>query len=182
MPKHSPILIPAERIERAILLLRGQKIMLDADLAAIYGVTTKRLNEQFKRNRERFPEDFAFSLTTEEFDNLRSQFATSSWGGRRTPPYAFTEHGALMAAGVLNSSRAIEVSIFVVRTFVAVRELVDTRKELAERIDELERRIDKRLARHDQAIAEILSAIRALMTPPEAKVRSVGFVGTSEKR
>jgi len=163
-------------------MVRGRRVILDADLADLYGVPTKRLNEQVRRNPGRFPEDFAFQLSSPEWENLRSQFATSSWGGRRTPPYAFTEHGTLMAAGVLNSSRAIEVSIFVVRTFVAVRELVDTRKELAERIDELERRIDKRLARHDQAIAEILSAIRALMTPPEAKVRSVGFVGTSEKR
>ena len=111
---------------------------------------------------------------------MRSQFATSSWGGRRTAPYAFTEHGALMAAGVLNSRRAVEVSIFVVRTFVAMRELVDTKREMAQRIDELERNIDLRLAKHDQAIAEILAAIRSLMNPPQSKRRPIGFIGPAQ--
>lgn len=143
-------------------------------------MATKRLNEQVRRNPERFPADFAFQLSGEEWDNLKSQFATSSWGGRRTAPYAFTEHGALMAAGVLNSRRAIEVSIFVVRTFVAMRELVDTKREMAQRIDELERNIDFRLAKHDQAIAEILAAIRALMNPPQPKRRPIGFVGPAQ--
>ena len=160
-----------------IVVVRGKRVILDADLAELYGVPTKRLNEQVRRNPERFPPDFAFLLSLPEWGNLRSQFATSSWGGRRSPPYVFTEHGALMAAGVLNSPRAIEVSIFVVRTFIAMREaLVDTR-ELANRLDELERNVEKRLVKHDQSIAEILAAIRALMIRPEPPRRPIGFVG-----
>jgi len=165
--------------ESRIHTVRGRRVILDSDLADLYGVPTKRLNEQVRRNPHRFPEDFAFVVSAAEWEPLRSQIATLKSGRgrhRKFLPYAFTEHGALMAAGVLNSSRAIEVSIFVVRTFVAMRELVDTKKELSERIDELERSIDKRLARHDQTIAQILGAIRALMNPPEAKRRPIGFV------
>ncbi len=162
-----------------IYTVRGRRVILDADLAALYGVPTKRLNEQVRRNPERFPDDFAFLLSGDEWVALRSQIATLKNGRgrhRKFLPYAFTEHGALMAAGVLNSPRAIEVSIFVVRTFVAMRELADTRKELTGRIDELERSIDKRLAGQDQAIAEILKAIRALMNAPEPRRRSMGFI------
>jgi len=114
--------LPANPASNRIHNVRGKRVILDADLAELYGVATKRLNQQVTRNKERFPADFAFPLSASEWENLRSQFATSSWGGRRSPPLAFTEHGALMAAGVLNSRRAIEVSIFVVRTFVAMRE------------------------------------------------------------
>jgi ORF6N domain-containing protein len=168
--------IPAERIERSILVLRGHKVLLDTELAALYGVTTKRLNEQVKRNRERFPDDFMFRLTPVELDNLnRSQFATGSQRHRdpRFAPYAFTEHGAIMAASVLASPRAIEMSVHVVRAFVRLREMIGANKELARKLDELERK----LATHDQAIAGLIEAIRELMRPPEpAKNRRIGFV------
>src|SRR5512145_744779 len=117
-------LVVTGNIESRILFIRGQKVMLDADLAELYGVETRRLNEQVSRNIERFPVDFMFQLTAEEFANLKSQFATSSWGGRRKLPYAFTEHGAIMAASVLNSQRAIEISVHVVRAFVRLRDLI----------------------------------------------------------
>ncbi len=151
--------------------------MLDADLAALYGVQTRRLNEQVRRNTERFPEDFVFQVTPAEFANLKSQFATSSWGGRRKLPLAFTEHGAIMAAMVLNSPRATEVSVYVVRAFVQLRDTLIAHKELAQRLDELEARIERKLSSHDHAIAGILDAIRQLMTPPEPrKKRPIGFV------
>ena len=171
--------MPVERIESKILVIRGQKVMVDEDSAALYGVETRRLNEQVRRNLERFPEDFMFQLTEEEYAALISQFATSKpgRGGRRKLPLVFTEHGAIMAAAVLNSARAIEVSVYVVRAFVKLRELLATRKELARRLDELEARIEKKLATHDEAIGAILDAIRELMKPPEPpKKRKIGFV------
>lgn len=113
-----------EDITRAILVLRGRRVLLDAELAVLYGVTTRRLNEQVRRNRKRFPDDFLFELTTEEFANLKSRFATSSWGGRRKRPLAFTEHGAIQAATILNSPRAVEMSVYVVRAFVELREVL----------------------------------------------------------
>ena len=136
-------LVPVERIEKSILLLRGQKIMLDATLADLYGVTTKRLNEQVKRNRNRFPEDFMFQLSFQEAAVLRSHIATSTsgHGGRRTLPNVFTEHGVIMAATVLNSPRAIEVSLLVVRAFVRLRQFLASHKELASKLAELERRL-----------------------------------------
>ena len=131
-------------IEKRIYLIRGQKVLLDSDLADLYGVSTKRLNEQVKRNKQRFPKDFMFHLTSEENENLKSQFATSSpeHGGRRTTPYAFTEHGAVMLAAVLNSSIAIEASIRVVRAFVKLRSILTVHKELAKKIDSLEYKTD----------------------------------------
>ena len=131
-------LLPLEAITHHILVLREQKVLLDSDLAALYGVDTRRLNEQVKRNRDRFPKDFIFELTREEFANLKSQFATSSWGGRRKLPLAFTEHGAIMAATVLSSPRAVEVSVYVVRAFVRLREAALTHADLAKRLAELE--------------------------------------------
>ena len=171
MPKKEPrSLIPVERIEKSILLIRGHKVMLDADLAALYGVPTKRLNEQIKRNLDRFPADFMFQLTKGEFDDLKSQFATSSWGGRRTRPYAFTEHGAVMAANVLNSPRAVAASIQVVRTFVRLREMLASHKDLARQLDALEKK-------YDAQFKVVFDAIRELMAPPtEAqKKRHIGF-------
>jgi hypothetical protein len=165
----------AEDITRAILVLRRQKVLLDAELAALYGVTTRRLNEQVRRNRTRFPGDFLFELTAEEVANLKSHFATSSWGGRRKLPLAFTEHGAIMAASVLNSPRAVQMSVYVVRAFVQLREMLASNHELAKRFDELEARIQKKLTSHDDAIAAILSAIRELMNPPSPKRRGIGF-------
>lgn len=169
----------ARDIARTILVLRGHRVILDADLARLYGVTTKRLNEQVKRNAVRFPADFAFRLTRAEVRTLnRSQIATGSRKHRdpRNSPIAFTEHGAVMAGTVLNSSHAVEMTIFVVRAFVQLRELLASNKDLAHRLDELEARIEKKLSRHDDAIANMLAAIRQLMTPPEPKRRGIEFV------
>ena len=166
------------RIARQIHVIRGQKVIIDADLAALYDVPTKRLNEQVKRNLARFPDDFVFQLDRAERDEVvancdhlrRLKFSP-------TMPFAFTEHGALMAASVLNTPRAVEVGLYVVRAFVALREALATHKELARRLDELESRLERKLATHDQAIAGILEAIRQLMAPPEpAKKRRIGFV------
>lgn len=171
MTKHS--LIPVERIERAILVIRGHKVLLDAGLAALYGVETRRLNEQVRRNIDRFPNDFMFQLTTQEFDNLKSQSATSSagWGGRRKPPIVFTEHGALMAASVLNSLKAIEMSILVVRAFVKMRNFLATHRELVVKLTELERK----LSTHDEQFVALFDAIRELMTLPEPRRKRIGF-------
>jgi hypothetical protein len=162
----------APRIEPLILLVRGQRMMIDADLATLYGVPTKRLNEQVRRNANRFPDDFYFRLSLEESAALRSQIATSNEGrgGRRYLPYAFTEHGAIMAANVLNSPRAVEMSVHVVRAFVRLREMIASHKALVKRLDELE-------ARYDERFKVVFGAIRRLMAPPEAKPkRKIGFV------
>lgn len=154
-----------------ILQIRGQRVLLDADLAELYDVDTKRLNEQVKRNANRFPADFMFQLTQEEFADLKSQFATSSWGGRRKLPFAFTEHGAIMAASVLNSRRAVETSVYVVRAFVQLRELLSSQKVLAEQVTKLERRV----SHHDQSLTEVIDALRSLMERPSPTKRSIGF-------
>jgi len=167
-----------ESIANAIRVIRGKRVLIDSELAALYGVTTKRLNEQVKRNSRRFPEDFLFRLTAEEAGALRSQLATFEEGRgqhRKYLPYAFTEHGAIMAATVLNSPRAVEMSIYVVRAFVQLRSLMSANVELARRLDELEARLEKKLTRHDEAIAAMLSAIRQLMNPPAARRRGIGF-------
>jgi hypothetical protein len=160
-------------IESAIYSLRGQRVMLDSDLAAIYGTSTMRLNEQFKRNRKRFPDDFAFVLTRKEFTNLISQDAISrSHGGRRTLPIAFTEHGAIMLASVLNSEIAVQASIRVVRAFVRLREMVAANAQLASKLAELERRLDS----HDEAIVDLFATLKRLLEPPEPpKRREIGF-------
>jgi hypothetical protein len=163
-------LVAVGRIERAIHVVRGEKVMLDSDLALLYGVTTSQLNQQVRRNSDRFPKDFAFRLTRKEFTILRSQVATSSsdWGGRRSMPLAFTEHGAVMLASVLNSPIAVEASIQVVRAFIRLRELLVSHKELSKRLDELE-------AKYDKQFAVVFEAIRQLMTPPEEPPREMGF-------
>ena len=173
--RRTSAIVPVEHITQSILVLRGQRVILDRELAAIYGVTTGRLNEAIKRNARRFPEDFMFQLTAEESEHLRSHFAISSWGGRRYRPYAFTEHGAIQAANVLNSTRAVEMGVYVVRAFVKLRELLASNKDLARRLDELEARIQKKLTTHDEAITAMLSAIRQLMNPPQPKRRGIGF-------
>ncbi|HEX5424571.1 MAG TPA: ORF6N domain-containing protein [Candidatus Acidoferrales bacterium] len=172
MPKANSI-IPVEKIQSRILLVRGHKVMLDSDLAALYEVPTKRLNEQVKRNLERFPSDFMFQLTAEEVTILRSQSATSNEGrgGRRYRPYAFTEHGAIMAASVLNSNRAIQVSVYVVRAFLKLREILSTHKELAIKLTELEGRVEG----HDEDITAIFEAIRQLLESPEKPAKRIGF-------
>ncbi|HVY55645.1 MAG TPA: ORF6N domain-containing protein [Thermodesulfobacteriota bacterium] len=134
--------IPHERIESRILELRGKKVIFDVDLAELYGTETKYLKRQVNRNPERFPEDFMFQLTRDEWNNLRSHFGTSSWGGTRYPPYAFTEHGILMLSNVLKSERAVSVSIQIIRVFAKMREMVQGYRELIERIQKIERRQD----------------------------------------
>jgi hypothetical protein len=169
-------------LESAIHLIRGQRVMLDSDLATIYGVTTKRLNEQLKRNRLRFPPDFAFQLTVQEFRNLKSRIATSSLrsqfgtssshGGKRKLPWVFTEHGALMLASVLNSEIAVQASVRVVRAFVRLREMVAANAQLAAKLQELERRLDS----HDEGIANLFAALRQLLESSEpTKRREIGF-------
>jgi hypothetical protein len=166
-------IILAKRVSSKILVLRNQKVILDTDLAELYGVPVKRLNEQFKRNLQRFPPDFLFTLTRAEYQNLKSQNATSSsaHGGRRYLPHAFTEHGAIMAATVLNSKRAIEMSIFVVRAFVGMRQALAVNQHVVSKLSELEARLDS----HDDEIQDLVEAIRELMAPLPANSRRIGF-------
>ncbi len=168
---------PVTSIASAIFVLRRQRVILDRDLAALYGVTTARLNEAVKRNRNRFPEDFMFQLTAREQSALMSQFATSKIGrgGYRKLAWAFTEHGAIQAANILNSPRAVDMGVHVVRAFVQLRELLASNQELAKRLDQLEAHIAKKLASHDDAITAILSTIRELMGPTATKRRGIGF-------
>lgn len=155
--------------ETVIVRVRGQAVIFDADLAALYGVTTKRLNEQIRRNHDRFPEDFAFQLTLKEWDCLRSQFATSkSRGGRRYLPHVLTEHGAIMAANVLNSEQAIKTSVAVVRAFIHLRRMVLSVEALARKVNELEKKYDKNFH-------VIFDAVRQLMEPPAISHRRIGF-------
>lgn len=188
-------LLPLEVITRRIALLRDQKVLLDSDLASLYGVTTKRFNEQVKRNIARFPPDFMFQISEDEFVALRSHFATSNErqagrGGRRTLPYAFTEHGAIMAASILNSPRAIQVSVYVVRAFVQLRELIVSNAELALRLADLENKTELMSLKHDTfehgtrvQLKQIIDAIRELMAPSEpVKKRPIGFVTPAESR
>lgn len=173
---------PLERIQNSILLIRGHKVLLDSDLAALYGVSTRRLNEQVKRNRKRFPEDFVFRLSTTEKGALdRSQSATGSQKHRdpRFAPYAFTEHGTIMAAMVLNSTRATEVSVYVVRAFVHLRQLLASHRDLARKLE----RHEKTLASHDQAIRGLIDTLRELMGKSESsKHRPIGFVTANDSR
>ena len=153
--------------------IRGQRVMIDADLAELYGVITGRLNERVKRNRERFPEDFIFQLAKTEYENLKSQFATSSWGGRRKPPYAFSEYGAIMAANVLNSKQAIQASVYVVRAFIRIREVLLEHKELARKVNDHERRLNDQ----DEVIISIVEEMgkQRKALPPAKPKRKIGF-------
>jgi len=162
---------PTERIERSIFLIRGHKVLLDVHLAALYGVTTKRLNEQVRRNRSRFPEDFMFQLTPEEAASLRSQFATSNKGrgGRRYAPYAFTEQGVAMLSTVLNSERAIQVNIEIMRAFVRLRRMLASNAQMARKLVDLE-------SKYDAQFKVVFDAIRQLMAPPEPKKKKIGFL------
>jgi ORF6N domain-containing protein len=172
MPKSSPP-TQLDNVESTIYLFRGQRVMLDADLAAIYGTSTMRLNEQFRRNRQRFPEDFAFQLTPEEFKRLISQIAISKKGrgGRRKLPWVFTEHGAIMLASVLNSDIAIQASVRVVRAFVRLREMVAANAQLVGKLAELERRLDS----HDEAIVDLFAALKRLLEAEPKTRREIGF-------
>jgi hypothetical protein len=167
----SNTIIPSQFIEERIFLIRGQKVMLDRDLAHLYGVQTSYLNKTVSRNLERFPEDFMFQLTKHEFDNLMFQFGTSSWGGTRKFPRVFTEQGISMLSSVLRSKEAIQVNIAIMRVFVKLREILNTNKQLAQRLDQLE----KRMGQKDQEVKLIFEAIRQLMQPPETPKRKIGF-------
>lgn len=186
--------LPAlQSIGLAITVLRGQRVILDADLAELYGVETKRFNEAVKRNAEKFPPDLMFELTTEEFTNLRSQFATSSLiankhGGRRYAPRVFTEHGALMAAMVLNSPRAVQVALYVVRAFVRLREAALQHKDLAQQLSELQDKTEALAMSHDSfsrntrvQLKQVFDALRELMTPPDPPKLPIGFVTPQDK-
>jgi hypothetical protein len=171
-------MVPIERIEGAILEIRGERVMLDADLASVYGVTTKALNQAVKRNRDRFPEGFIFQLTPDEYVALRSQFVTSNErpgrGGRRHLPFAFTEHGAVMLAALLKSRRAVDVSVFVVRAFIRMRRMLADQRRFGLKLDEIE----NKLAAHDQNFKVVFGAIRKLMEKPKpapAPPRKIGF-------
>jgi hypothetical protein len=186
------------RIEPLIITLRGERVILDSDLAILYSVKTKVLNQAIKRNREKFPEDFLFQLTEDEYNrliarfptsksigNMRSQFVTASKRNIRFLPYAFTEHGAIMAANVLNSPRAIQMSVFVVRAFVKMREALSANKRLMEKLAELEKKLTGRLDVHERAIVHILEKIKRLMEPPtlrEPKRRPIGFGRLGEEK
>lgn len=187
-----PASYDAHAVEGVILILRGQKVILDSDLARIYGVPTKRLNEQVRRNKDRFPDDFVFKLTAQEVSYLKSQIATSSrvslnrsqiaTGSQkhRDPrflPFAFTEHGAIMAANVLNSRQAVKMSVFVVRAFVRLREALALHKDLALKLEALERKVGT----HDAQIQELLGALRKLIQGPEKPKRKIGYTA-EEKR
>ena len=169
-------LMPVESIAGCILVTRGQKVIMDADLARLYGVSTKRLNEQVRRNKARFPADFVFQLTLAEKSELvancdrfnRLKHSTVS-------PCAFTEHGAVMAASILNTPTAVEVSVYVVRAFVRLRELLSSHAELSHKLEELESRVEARLDAHDEQIGALIRAIRELMAPPENPQRRIGF-------
>jgi len=173
-------LVPTERIERSILLIRGHKVMLDADLANLYGVSVGRLNEAVRRNIDRFPDDFIFQLTREEFEDLRSQTVTSNlksqiaisssgWGGRRHPPYGFTEQGVAMLSSVLRSKRAVQVNVEIMRAFVRLRQTMSTHKDLARKLEAVEKK-------YDAQFKVVFDAIRQLMAPPEPKKRKIGFL------
>jgi len=161
-------IIRSERIEKAILLVRGEKVLLDRDLAALYGVSTSNLNKAVSRNLERFPADFMFRLSKEEFENLKFHFGTSSWGGTRKMPRAFTEQGVAMLSSVLKSKRAVAVNIEIMRAFVRLRRMLATHRELAQKINELEKK-------YDQKFAVVFEAIRQLMSPPSRKQKQIGF-------
>jgi hypothetical protein len=165
----SRALVEVERIEQSILMIRGWRVMLDADLARLYGVDTRTLVQAVRRKLERFPSDFMFQLTDEEFADLRSQIVISSgWGGRRYPPYAFTEQGVAMLSSVLNSPRAIQVNVEIMRAFVRLRTVLASNAELARRLDELERK-------YDRQFEVVIDAIRKLMAAPETPPRRIGF-------
>ena len=173
-----------ENIAQLVFFVRGEKVMFDAELANLYGVSTKALNQAFRRNKQRFPDDFVFQLSSTEYNDLKSQIVTSSTGrtnlrsqivtsslhgGRRRPPYAFTEQGVAMLSSVLRSARAVEVNIAIMRTFVQLRRLMDTNRDLARKIEALEKK-------YDQQFAEVFAAIKELIAPPATPRKQIGFL------
>jgi len=168
-------IIPMEVIEKKILFIQGEKVILDKDLAALYGVTTSNLNKAVNRNIERFPKDFMVQLTAEELQNLKFHFGTSSWGGTRKPPRAFTEQGVAMLSSVLRSKQAIEVNIMIVRTFVKLRKMIATHKDLARKLAELEKK-------YDSQFKVVFDALRSLISEPEPKEKKIGFIRERQAR
>jgi hypothetical protein len=176
--QNDELILPTETIERSIYLIRGRRVILDQDLAALYGVSTGHFNRSTIRNQGRFPDDFAFRLTTTEWKNLKCQIGISrlEWGGRRTLPMAFTEHGVAMAANLLKSDRAVEVSVEIVRTFIRMREFLNSQKEFARELGELKSFVLKHSSQNSQEFRHIWSAIEKLSTPPtEKEQRQIGF-------
>lgn len=161
-------IISEESIQKKIFVIRGKKVMLDRDLANLYGVETKYLTRQVRRNRDRFPEDFLLTLTNKEVTNLKCQFGTSSWGGTRKPPFAFTEHGILMLSSVLKSKRAIQVNIEIMRTFTKLREILVSHKALWKKIEEME-------SKYDQKFTEIFTIVKRLIIQETKPKRKIGF-------
>jgi len=170
----------AESISARIFLLRRRRVLVDSALAEIYGVTTRRLNEQVRRNRTRFPEDFLFELTGDEVTNLKSHFATSRWGGRRKLPLAFTEHGAIMAATILSSPRAVQMTVYVVRAFVTFRQALASNEQLEHKLRDLERSLIALNLTTHRRFREVYDAIRALQAEPTPKRRPIGFTTDRE--
>ena len=182
MASNREALAPVENISRTILLVRGHRVLLDSELAALYGVSTARLNPQVRRNRKRFPVDFVLELTAEVFAKLKLHFATSSWGGRRKLPLAFTEHGAIQVATILNSPRAAEMSGYVVRAFVKLREIFASNKDLVRKLAALERSLVTMDLKTQRQFKAIYEAICSLMSGPPVKRRGIGFTAElSEK-
>ena len=171
------MIIPDEVVMSKIYLVREEKVMLDSDLAELYQVETRRLNEQVKRNWERFPKDFMFQLTHEEWENLKSQNATSSWGGRRKLPYVFTEHGVLMLSSVLNSERAIKVNIQVMRIYTKLRKMLLTHKDLLSKVNELEAKVSNQ----DKSIKQVFAYLKELIQEKEEPREPIGFKQKGKK-
>ncbi|MBI4230618.1 MAG: ORF6N domain-containing protein [Planctomycetes bacterium] len=168
MNERARTLVPSERVEKAILLIRGQKVILDRDLAMLYGISTSNLNKAVSRNLDRFPEDFMLQLTRGELENLRFQFGTSRWGGTRKPPRAFTEQGVAMLSGVLRGKLAVRVNIEIMRAFVRLRAILGAHKDLSRRLNDLEQK-------YDSQFRIVFDAIRQLMEPPDPERRPIGF-------
>jgi phage regulator Rha-like protein len=170
--------VSTESIERRICMIRGEKVMLDADLAVLYQVETKTLNRAVRRNLSRFPDDFMFQLTTEELEILRCQIGTSSWGGRRYQPYAFTEHGVAMLSSVLNSKRAVQVNLRIIRAFIALRETLTMHKDLARKVEELQRQQKQ----HSEQLVSVYTIVKSLVEPLTRPKKHIGFPGTGSAR
>lgn len=171
MPKTALQIVSQEYIASKIHYIRGEKVMLDSDLADLYEIPTKVLNQAVKRNIGRFPEDFMFQLSDREFENLKSQIVTSSWGGRRTPPYTFTEHGTLMLSSVLSSQKAIDVNIVIIRTFVKLREILSVHKDIAQKLSE-----------HDKHIANLYDHLERLLRLEHNSKNPIGYIWDREKK
>lgn len=176
MRKRLPV--PVEGIERRICLIRAEKVMLDADLAVLYQVETKALNRAVRRHLDRFPDDFMFLLTKAELENLRCQIGTSSWGGRRYQPYAFTEHGVAMLSSVLNSKRAVQVNLRIIRAFISLREALATHKDLARKVEDLQRQQKE----HSDKLGAIYSIVKSLIEAPTKSKPRIGFPAAGTAR